>query len=87
MDGALRVLLARTFDVSEEESWTSCISAGVLTTRDLDKMPGISGKALAAAGVKKEECTTIAAYQQARQRPREGVSDEATVIPPLFYAT
>jgi hypothetical protein len=42
----------------------------VLTVRDIDN---VAGKALAAAaGVKEEECTTIAAYQQAKQRPREG---------------
>jgi hypothetical protein len=83
MDGAMRALLARTLGVSEEESWTSLISAGVLTVRDLDN---VAGKALAAAGVKEEICTTITAYQQAKQRPREGASDEATATPPLFHA-
>jgi hypothetical protein len=44
---------------SEEESWASFVSAGVLTVRDID-LDKVAGKALAAVGVKEKECTTIA---------------------------
>jgi hypothetical protein len=40
MDGALGALFAITLGVSEEKSWASLISAGVLTVRDLDNVDG-----------------------------------------------